>query len=116
MRRRRHDRGTADVVLLVAILGGTLIPAVLALGPPAWLDSFAGHLVLYGGAIAVGWGIYKRAHRIYRAVLDAANVVLGLDPRVDRIEARSDRIEQRQLRIEKHLGITPDPDPLEDTP
>lgn len=82
-----NDRGTIDILLLVAILGLTLATILAS----TWdaVDAGAGRLVLYAAALAAGWKIYK-----------AANVLWGLDTRLERVE-------RRQIRIEEHIGLPP---------
>lgn len=88
----RNDRGTVDVLLLIAMLGLTLVPATILASTWDTLDAGAGRLVLYAAAIAAGWKIYR-----------AANVLWGLDSRLERVE-------HRQIRIEQHLGLDPLPE------
>lgn len=86
----KRERGTADVFLLIVLLGGTLIPAAY-LSTPGWLDSLAGQVVLYGGAIAVAVTGWRRARRGIAYVRRGWHILVGLDRRLD--------------RVEKHLGI-----------
>ena len=80
------DRGTADIVLLVVMLGGTLIPAIYAIGPPHWLDTLAGQMVLYGGAIAVAVTGWRKARRGLAYARHGWSILLSLDRRVRAIE------------------------------
>lgn len=89
-----NDRGTVDLPLLLVLLGATLIPATIAVGPPLWLDTLAGSIVLYGAAVTVSVATWRYVRRRQVLVMRAVHVILGLDARVD--------------RIEKHLGIKPD--------
>ena len=68
----RKDQGTADLGLLVFLLGGTLIPAAIAIGTPEWLDSATAEFVLYGGAIAVAGGLWRHVRKWYRWALEHA--------------------------------------------
>ena len=89
-----NDRGTIDILLLVAMLGLTLVPATILASTWDAVDAGAGRLVLYAAALAAGWKIYK-----------AANVLWGLDTRLERVE-------RRQIRIEEHIGLDPLPEDL----
>lgn len=86
----RNQRGTADVFLLIVLLGGTLIPAIYV-GTPQWLDTLAGQILLYGGAITVAFTGWRKARVVAGHVRRGWHILVSLDGRVD--------------RIEKHLGI-----------
>lgn len=96
----RNDRGTADLLLLLSILCGTMIGATFA--TTAWdaLDTAAGHLTIYAAAVVAAITIWRRLVQPMRRGLE---VLFGLDHRVKRIE-------HRQVRIEKHLGLDPLPE------
>lgn len=87
------DRGTADLLLLAAILAGTLIGAQLATSAWDTLDTAAGHLTIYAAAVVAGITLWRR---LVQPVRRALEVIFGLDRRVG--------------RIEKHLGIEPAPE------
>lgn len=72
---RRDDTGTVDVLLLVAMLGLTLVPAAILASLVDQLDAGAVRIGLYAAAIAASWKAYR-----------VAEVLLGLDKRVERIE------------------------------
>lgn len=95
----KNERGTADLLLLAAILAGTLIGAQLATTAWTWLDGAAGHFAAYGAAIVAGVTLWRR---LIQPIRNAIEVILKLDHRVGRIE-------HRQVRIEKHLGLEPVP-------
>lgn len=86
----RDDTGTIDVLLLVAMLGLTLVPAAILASLIDQLDATAVRVGLYAAAIAAAWKIYR-----------AADVLLGLDDRVKRLEDGQAVVEQ----IAAHLGI-----------
>lgn len=88
------DTGTIDVLLLVMLLGLTLVPAAILAALVDQLDATAVRVGLYAAAIAASWKAYR-----------VAEVLLGLDQRVKRLEDGQQVVE----RIATHLGI-PDHD------
>lgn len=99
----RNERGTADLLLLAAILAGTLIGAQIATSAWDTLDTAAGHVTIYAAAVVAGLTLWRR---LVQPVRKGLEILFGLDRRVDRIE-------QRQVRIEKHLGLEPLPQDAE---
>lgn len=85
-----NDRGTVDVLLLIMLLGATLIPAAILASLIDQFDATAVRVGLYAAAIAASWKAYK-----------VAEVLLGLDERVKRLEDGQRVVE----RIATHLGI-----------
>lgn len=86
----REDTGTVDVLLLMAMLGLTLVPAAILASLVDQLDASVARIGLYAAALAAAW----RAYRV-------ADVLLGLDERVKRLEDGQHVVE----RIASHLGI-----------
>lgn len=95
-----NDRGTADLMLLAAILAGTVIGAKLATSAWDAIDTAAGHLTIYAAAVVAAITLWRRGVQPVRRGLE---ILFGLDSRVERIE-------HRQVRIEKHLGLDPLPE------
>lgn len=87
-----NDRGSTDLLLLLALAGLTLVPATVLATSLEQLDTVAGRAVLYAGAVGAAWQFWRK---LVRPVLAAVEVILGLDHRVG--------------RIEEHLGIAPAP-------
>lgn len=77
----KGERG--EVILGLAILAGTLIPAMLLAAVVDVGDSLAARVILYGGAITAATVIWRQ---LVRPVVRACNVIFGLDDRVARIE------------------------------
>lgn len=77
----KGERG--EVVLGLAILVGTLIPAFLLAAVVDVGDSLAARIILYGGAFTAATVIWRQ---LVRPVVRACNVIFGLDERVGRIE------------------------------
>ena len=96
----RNDRGTADLMLLAAILAGTVIGAKLATSAWDALDTAAGHVTIYAAAVVAGITLWRRGVQPVRRGLE---VLFGLDNRLARVE-------KRQIRIEQHLGLEPLPE------
>lgn len=84
------ERGTVDVLLLLAMLGLTLVPATILASLVDQLDAGAVRIGLYAAAVAAAWKAYR-----------VADVLLGLDGRVSRLE-------DGQSVIARHLGIPDD--------
>ena len=111
LRRSHHVRraeGTVDIALLIILLLSTILPATFAVGTPDWMDKGAGLLVLYGGAIAVAIAAWRWIRRVIREARRHGAVLLGLDERMERVEARQVRIEKH---IAEHLGVDMPEDP-----
>lgn len=98
----RDDDGTADIFLLIVLLGGTLLPAAYV-STPDWLDTLAGQILLYGGAITVAVAGWRKARRLLAYVRHGWTILTGLDDRVGRME-------RRLKHMEVQLGLTPLPE------
>lgn len=96
----RSDRGTADLILLAAILAGTLIGAQFAVSVLDAFDTVAAHLTIYAAAVVAAVTLWRR---LVQPIHRGMEILFGLDHRVARIE-------HRQIRIEEHLGLDPLPE------
>lgn len=96
----RSDRGTADLMLLAAILVGTLIGAQFAVSVLDAFDTVAAHLTIYAAAVVAAVTLWRR---LVQPIRRGMEILFGLDHRVGRIE-------HRQIRIEEHLGLDPLPE------
>lgn len=85
----RGSRG--DVMIGFLIVVGTVIGALAAAPVLDFGDGIATRMALYASAVAAGVYLWRR---LVRPVLQAVDVILGLDGRV--------------ASIEKHLGIHKD--------
>ena len=103
-----NERGTADVFLLIVLLGGTLVPALFALGPPDWMNTAAGQIVLYGGAITVAVAGWRRARRGIAYVRRGWHILVSVHNDLQDLRAEVLGI-KKFLGIEQHLGLEPLP-------
>lgn len=94
----KGERG--ELLIGLAVLIGTLIPAILLATAVDVGDDVATRFVLYGAAVGAAGVIWSK---LVRPVIRACNVIFGLDERVERVE-------HRQIRIEHHLGLAPEAD------
>lgn len=96
----RSDRGTADLMLLAAILVGTLIGAQFAVSVLDAFDTVAAHLTIYAAAVVAAVTLWRR---LVQPIHRGMEILFGLDHRLERVE-------HRQIRIEEHLGLDPLPE------